>query len=51
MTRPSTDLLTPNTSGEMLPFENANNAPAKPAKLAKPRDNDADEAPTGEAAE
>ena len=26
-------------------------APAKPAKLAKPRDNDADEAPTGEAAE
>ena len=31
MTRPSTDLATDMVSGEMLPLENANKAPASPA--------------------
>lgn len=32
ITSPSTDLPTPSVSGEILPLENANKAPATPAK-------------------
>ena len=34
MTRPSTERPTATVSGEMLPFENAYSAPARPAKTA-----------------